>query len=153
MDDADARIIAELQSGLPDSATPYADAARTLGMSADELLDRLRRMRESGLLRSVRAVLDQRKVGFSGNALAAWTIPESRVEEVGALFAERAEVSHCVLRRGTDDWSYNLYTMIHTDTMEHCRNLVDEMTEASGITERVVLETVRELKKTAPRYL
>lgn len=153
MDDADARVIGELQSGLPGSVTPYADAAVALGMSTDELLGRLRRMHKSGLLRSVRAVLDQRKLGFAGNALVAWMIPDDRIEEVGALFAERAEVSHCVLRRGTDDWPYNLYTMIHTDTMEHCRDLVDEMTEASGITERVVLETVRELKKTAPRYL
>ena len=152
MNDADARVIAELQSGLPGSATPYADAALILGMSTDELLDRLRRMRESGLLRSVRAVLDQRKVGFAGNALVAWMVPESRVDEVGVLFSEWAAVSHCVLRRGADDWPYNLYTMIHTDTMEHCRDLVDEMAQAGGVGDRVVLETVRELKKTAPRY-
>jgi len=67
MDEADRRIIAELQGGLSDSVTPYTDAAHALGMSTDELLERLAGMRDAGVLRGVRAVLDHRKLGFRGN--------------------------------------------------------------------------------------
>lgn len=152
VDEADRRIIRAMQKGLSDSMTPYADAAGTLGMDAGELIRRLERMRERGVLRGVRAVLDQRRMGFEGNVLVAWAVPSGRTGEVGQLFALRAEVSHCVLREAAPDWPCNLYTMIHAESALRCRDVVKEMARASGIGEYVPLETVRELKKSPPEY-
>ena len=152
MDESDRRIIAELQGGLADSATPYADAARSLGISVDELLERLGRMRDAGVLRGVRAVLDHRKLGIQGNVLVAWAVPDERTDEVGELFASWAEVSHCVLRRPAPDWPYNLYTMVHAESASRAGAVVAEMAQAGRIADHVLLETVRELKKTPPRY-
>ena len=152
MDDTDRRIIATLQAGLSTSPTPWADAADAFGIGVDALLERLERMKAEGVLRGVRAILDQRRLGVEGNVLVAWRVDADRVDEVGALFASRAEVSHCVLRTTAPDWPYNLYTMIHASTPDAARTVVGEMQAASGITDSVSLETVRELKKTAPRY-
>lgn len=152
MDEADRRIIAEVQGGLSESMTPWADAARAAGVEVDELLRRLEAMRRTGVLRGVRAVLDQRRLGLEGNVLVAWVVPEGRTDEVGMLFASRPEVSHCVLREAASDWPYNLYTMIHTPSRERADAVTDEMAAASGITDHVRLETLRELKKSPPRY-
>jgi DNA-binding Lrp family transcriptional regulator len=152
MDDTDRRIIAVLEPGLPDSATPYEDAAEALGLDPDELLRRLEGMRRSGVLRAVRAVLDQRKLALEGNVLVAWAVPEERVDEVGRLFSLRRDVSHCVLRDAADDWPYNLYTMIHARTSDEAIAVVRALAQSSGVTEHVALETLRELKKVPPRY-
>ena len=152
MDETGRRIVAELQGGLSDSTTPYADAASALGMETGDLIRRLEQMRESGVLRGVRAVLDQRRMGLEGNVLVAWEVPSGRTDEVGRLFASREEVSHCVLREGSRDWPYNLYTMVHAGTAGRCGDVVKEMARASGISAYVLLETVRELKKSPPEY-
>lgn len=152
MDETDRRIVAELQAGLSESPTPWADAARALGLSADELIERLERMRDAGVLRGVRAILDQRRLGLEGNVMVAWRVTAERVDEVGRVFAARREVSHCVLRTTATGWPYNLYTMVHAATLERARAVVREMTRAAGVTEHVSLETVRELKKSPPRY-
>jgi len=152
MDETDRRIIAGLGDGLPDSETPYEDAARSLGIGPEELLSRLEGMRESGVLRAMRAILDHRKLGLQGNVLAAWAVPEERVDKVGELFSRRREVSHCVLRECSGDWPYNLYTMIHARTPAESRRVVRELARSSGVKEHVALETLQELKKAPPRY-
>jgi DNA-binding Lrp family transcriptional regulator len=152
IDETDRRIIRRLERGLSESMTPYADAAASLGIQTEELIGRLERMSRSGAIRSLRAVCDQRLLGFAGNVLVAWAVPPRRVDEVGGVFAARREVSHCVLREDAPDWPYNLYTMVHARTIERAEAAVAEMEEASGVSDRVVLETVRQLKRTPPGY-
>jgi DNA-binding Lrp family transcriptional regulator len=152
MDETDRRIIAGLEDGLPDSPTPWEDAARALGIAPGDLLARLEEMRRSGVLRAVRAVLDQRKLGLDANVLVAWAVPEERADEVGELFLLRREVSHCVLREPADDWPYNLYTMIHARSAAEADSAVRELARSSGVAGHVALATLRELKKTPPRY-
>jgi len=152
MDETDRRIVAECAGDLPGSMTPWAEVAASLGIGVEELIRRLERMRQSGVLRGVRAVLDQRALGLEGNVLVAWEVGEDRLDEVARLFASRREVSHCVLRAPAPGWPYTLYTMIHAESAQRAQAVVDEMAQGSGIRECVRLETVRELKKSPPRY-
>jgi len=153
MDETDRRIIAVLQGGLSASTRPWRDAAERVGLEVDDLIDRLERMREEKILRGVRAILDQRKLGLEGNVMVAWRVDAERVDTVGERFAARREVTHCILRTTAPGWPYNLYTMIHAATPDAARAVVREMAQAGGVTEFVPLETVRELKKTPPRYV
>ena len=152
MDETDRRIIADLEGGLPDSPTPWEDAARSLDIAPGDLLARLEEMRRTGVLRAVRAVLDQRKLGLDASVLVAWAVPEERADEVGRRFSLRRDVSHCVLRDRADDWPYNLYTMIHARSAAEADSAVRELSRSSGVTAHVALATLRELKKTPPRY-
>lgn len=51
------RIIQELQGGLPVVAEPYRDLAKRLGLSEDDLLEKIRGLRQSGFLRRLGAIL------------------------------------------------------------------------------------------------
>ncbi|HUV39056.1 MAG TPA: Lrp/AsnC family transcriptional regulator [Planctomycetota bacterium] len=153
MDEIDRRIIAAVQGGLGTSMTPWQDAAGRLKLAPEELVGRLERLRGEGVLRGVRAVLDARKLGVEGGVLVAWRVPDERVDAVGALFAARPEVTHCVLRTAAPDWPYNLYTMIHAETSERAHAVVRELVDASRCDDVAILETVRELKKSPPRYV
>ncbi len=152
MDSRDRRIVEALRADFPASSRPYAAIAKRLGMTEAAVLRRLRRLKRLGLLRSVRAALDQTRLGLKGNVLVAWNASERRADSVGRRFAKRPEASHVVLRDGTSDWPYNLYTMVHAPTLAAARRVVREMARAGGLTDYVELVTRRELKKSAPRY-
>lgn len=132
--------------------TPYADAAKTVGISEEELLARVRRMKEKGILRRFGATLRHQKVGYLANAMSAWVVPEDRLEEVGRILASCPQVTHCYERPPREDLPYNLYAMIHGRTPEDCRRVAGEVARSTGIQHYVLLFSSRENKKSSMRY-
>lgn len=146
-------ILSRVQGTLPDSATPFKDIADEVGVSEDEVLSLLRRMKDSGEIRRFGATLRHQKAGYSHNAMVAWKIPQDwDVEEIGKLAASRPEISHCYIRKTYPEWQFNLYTMIHGKNPGDHARVVAELSEATGLTEYDVLESVKELKKTSMIY-
>lgn len=151
--DVKQRILAALQEGLPRSRTPYSDLARRIGISTDELLRVLKAWQQDGTIRRMGAIVDHFQVGFGEGAMVVWKVAAERTEEIGALFAGFAEVSHAYERQTAPGWEYNLYTMVHGTTQEAVRRTVERMSQAAGVSEYRILSTRRELKKAAPRYV
>ncbi len=75
-DELDREVIRATQGDLPVVSEPYVEAAATLGMSVDALLEHLAGMRERGILRRVAAILYHRRAGFSANGMGVWRVPE-----------------------------------------------------------------------------
>ena len=151
--DKERKILAMTQGTLPDDAAPFADIARRADATEDEVLDLLRRMKASGEIRRFGATLRHQKAGYAHNAMVAWRIPDGEdVDAVGETMAARPEISHCYIRRTTPEWTYNLYTMIHGQSPGDHARVVAELSEATGLTDYDVLESVRELKKTSMVY-
>jgi DNA-binding Lrp family transcriptional regulator len=147
------RILAALQEGLPASRTPYSDLARTVGITTDKLLKMLDEWRRDGTIRRLGAIVDHFRVGAGEGAMVVWKVAAERTEEVGAVFAGFAEVSHAYERRTAPGWECNLYTMVHGTTPELVRRTVERMSRAAGVSEYLILATRKELKKVAPRYV
>jgi len=152
-DERERRIVAALQGGLPRSRTPFADVAREIGISTDELLAVLDRWTRDGTIRRLGAIVDHFQVGLGEGAMVVWKVEEGRAAQVGAIFAGFAEVSHAYERATAPGWEYNLYTMVHGTTAEAVRRTVARMSAAAGVSEFLVLTTRRELKKVPPRYV
>ncbi|WP_461209703.1 siroheme decarboxylase subunit beta [Desulfocurvus sp. DL9XJH121] len=147
------RILAIVQADLPDGPEPFAEIARRTGATEDEVLELLRGMKASGEIRRFGATLRHQKAGYAHNAMVAWRVPEGAdVDAVGQTMAARPEISHCYIRRTTPEWTYNLYTMIHGQSPGDHARVVAELSEATGLTDYDVLESVRELKKTSMVY-
>lgn len=148
----DRKIVRLLQGDFPLVAEPYKALAAEIGMTEEELLTRISAMREEKKIRKMGAVLRHREVGFTSNSLCVWNVPDERVDEVAKRMAEHPRVSHCYDRNRTDDWPYNLYTMIHGYSRAECEGIAAELAAATGIDERRMLYTRREWKKTSMRY-
>lgn len=93
IDDVDAMIINGFQGGFPISPRPYADAAATLGLDEQDLIDRLARLKESGALSRFGPLYNAERSG-GAVTLAAMEVPAERYEEVAALVNARDEVAH-----------------------------------------------------------
>jgi len=151
-DPTDRRIIAALQGDLPRGREPYAEIAADLSLSPDELLRRVELFRRRGWLRRIAAVVAHRKAGVEGNAMVVWEIPEERIEEAGRALAGFEAVTHCYARAPAKGWPYRLYSMVHAPTREEALDTVGRIARAAGLGRHKVLFSVREFKKTSPRY-
>ena len=151
--DVERRILAALQGGFPRSQTPYKDAARQAGVSAEQLLAVLTDWKDQGKLRRIGSIVHHEKVGLSGGAMVAWLVDPEQVERVGTTLAGFKEVSHAYERRTAENWPYNVYTMVHGTDMQAVKKTVERMSETSAVSNYRILNTERELKKVPPTYI
>ncbi len=149
MDDIDLFLVRELQGELPFSPDPYGDIAHRTGCSVDEVLLRLNRMRETGALKRVGAILKHRNIGFSANGMLVCLLSEEHVDAAGHKLAERSEVSHCYRRTPYPDWPYNLYAMIHGTSEEEVLQVVEDFVREEAVEIYDTLFSTEELKKSS----
>jgi len=152
LDDLERRIIHYLQRDLPLTARPFDVLAGKVGISEEELLERIKLQKEQGILRRFGASLVHQLAGLKANAMVAWYVPEDKIDEMGSLMATFKEVSHCYQRRIQGKWKYNLFTMVHGKSKRDCQGIARRIAEKTGIKDYVLLLTLKEYKKTSPEY-
>jgi len=145
-------VVRALQGNLPLVEEPFAPVAEAAGCGPDELLGLLREWHRAGVLRRVALLVRHRRIGFTGNAIAAWAVPAERVEPVGLMLAARRPVTHCYERRPHAAFPPNLYAMLHARGDERVREMFRELSAEAGLSQGVLLRSVREYKKTSLRY-
>jgi DNA-binding Lrp family transcriptional regulator len=146
-DIVDQKIIRRVQDDFPLTRDPYRLMAEEIGISEEELLARLRRMKAMGILRKMGAVLQHKVAGFHGNALCCWRVQEDRVNGVAARMAACSYISHVYMRQTHEKWPYNLYTVFHSHTREECLDLIEAMAKEVGLTEYRVLFSRKNWKR------
>ena len=70
MDATDKSILSVLQNEFPICVKPYDILAEKLGLTVDELWDRINKMMDSGVIRRIGASLDSKKLGYSSTLAA-----------------------------------------------------------------------------------
>ena len=150
--EAEKDAIRGMQEDLELVPRPYDKIAQQLDMSTAELFALAKDFQDRRIMRRFSAVLHHRRSGFKANAMIVWKVPEERGEEVGMIMAAHDAVTHCYERPTFPDWPYTHFTMVHATTPEGCEEINNEISEATGITERLVLYSSREYKKTRVRY-
>ncbi len=152
MDEIEKKALKVASGDLPVIDRPFDVWAENIDVSVSELLSVLKKSVLDGTIRRFGAVLSHQKAGLKHNAMVAWKVPNDDVDRVGAGMARFGEVTHCYLRAATEDWPYNIYTMIHAQTRGGLFKVVEEISKNTGVLEFLVLETIKELKKTSPDY-
>jgi siroheme decarboxylase len=153
-DEDDIALIRTLQGPMEATARPYDAAAGELGISTEELLDRLRGMVDRKILRRVAAILYHRRAGFSANGMGVWKVPEDEIMTTGAKMASFRGISHCYQRPTYEDWPYSVFTMAHGRSKEECDAILDSIAEECGVgpEDRATLYSSTEYKKIRLHY-
>ena len=93
LDATDLAILNALQSGFPLSPRPFAEAGAALGLSEDELIDRIESLKDKGAITRFGPLFDAAAMG-GAFCLCAMAVPADRFEEVTTLVNAHREVAH-----------------------------------------------------------
>jgi DNA-binding Lrp family transcriptional regulator len=154
LDELDRRLIVATQAGLPLVTQPYAALAETLGISSEEVQQRLAAMLASGAIRRIGVVPNHYALGYRFNGMTVWDVDDAQVDSLGEKVGALPFVTHCYRRpRHLPDWPYNLFAMVHCRSRADADRLVEEIARLLGTACRTrdVLFSSRILKKTGLR--
>ncbi|RDB44287.1 Lrp/AsnC family transcriptional regulator [Halomonas sp. DQ26W] len=128
LDAVDRRIINRLQDGLPLVESPFAAVAAELKLSEGELLYRLERLRDSGILSRFGPMYHAERLG-GGLTLAALEVPEADFERVTAAVNAFPEVAHNYRR----EHRLNMWFVLATETPEGIAEAIEAIEAATGL--------------------
>lgn len=152
--DFDRELIAATQTGLPMVARPYEAVGAMLGVSGQQVCERLAGMLEEGLIRRIGAVPNHYRLGYVANGMTVWNVDDSLVDALGERVGALPAVSHCYRRpRRLPLWPYNLFAMVHGRTREQVELLAHDIRDLLGDTcsGSDILYSTAILKKTGLR--
>jgi len=154
LDATDRCLIVATQGGLPRVSRPYDALAEQLGIASDEVLQRLQRMLDRGVIRRIGAVPNHYAIGYTANGMSVWDVDDERIDELGAKVGALEFVTHCYRRpRRLPDWPYNLFAMVHSATRDEVELRVARIATLLGPACRAhdILYSTAILKKTGLR--
>ena len=154
IDALDRRIIVATQGGLPLVPRPYHAVAEQLGLDAAEVMARMRRMLDRGMIRRIAAVPNHYALGYRANGMSVWDVADDAVADLGPKVGALAFVTHCYRRpRRLPLWPYNLFAMVHAATRDEVGARVAEIAALLGKAVRAhdILYSSGILKKTGMR--
>lgn len=151
--DQEKAILRIAQKNIPDSLTPYADIAKLCGVTEEQVINLLTRLKEEGAIRRFGAMIRHHKTDWVYNAMVAWKVDASDLDTCGTIAAGIPTISHVYYRPcDNPEWPYTLYTMIHGKEPDDCKRVIAQLIEISPLREHVVLNSLKELKKVSMTY-
>jgi len=148
----DKEFIRELQKDLDIVDKPFSKTAQKLGMTEEQIFEKLKYYEEIGVMRRFAAILRHRDLGFVANGMIVWKVPEERITEVGVKLGSFPQVSHCYQRPVYPDWPYNVFSMIHCKSEDEAHQVAKTIQNQINVEEYMILFSSREFKKTRVEY-
>lgn len=150
--ESDKEFVRELQKDIRIIDEPFAESAKNLGITEDELFAKIKYYEEIGVMRRFAAILRHRQAGFTANGMIVWKVPSGRIKEVGTKLGAFPQVSHCYERPTYEDWPYNVFSMIHCKTQKEAEGMARDIQRHINVPEYNILFSSREFKKTRVKY-
>jgi DNA-binding Lrp family transcriptional regulator len=149
MDEIDNKLLTEMTKGIPLTGEPFSEIGQQLGITQQEVINRLVRLKQEGVIRRFGASIKPNSIGYSANALVAWKAPEKRISDIGEYLSKIPEISHCYERKTVlGRWDFNLYTVIHAQERENIHRIVNQLSFELNMKEYKILFSERDLKRT-----
>lgn len=97
LDPLDRAILNRIQSDFPITARPWQAVAEALGAAEAEVIDRVRRLKQAGLIRRIGGNFVPGKLGYVSTLCAA-RVPAEQIEPFAAAVNRHPGVTHNYLR-------------------------------------------------------
>jgi DNA-binding Lrp family transcriptional regulator len=115
----DLELIIAVQSGLPLVSRPYQQIAQQLQLTETLVIQRLKKLKQQGLIKRLGVIVNHRQLGYQANAMVVFNIPDAEVSFVGKKMSQFDFINLCYRRpRHENIWPFNLFCMIHGKTRE-----------------------------------
>ena len=141
MDKLDKEILNEIQWTFPLVPRPYFDIAKKFQISEEALMQRLRELKKSGIVRQLSAIFDTRRLGYK-SALVAMAIDPDKLEFVAGQVNRHPGVSHNYER----NHEYNLWFTLAVPPGSDLKSEIDKFSKLRGIRKIRMLPTIKLFK-------
>jgi DNA-binding Lrp family transcriptional regulator len=131
VDEADRKILNAIQSEFPIRERPYEELGRQVGLSEEDVLKRVKRLRELGIIRRIGGNFHSSKLDFTSTLCAA-KVPEEKLERFVEVVNRYPGVTHNYLR----NHEFNVwFTFIapSSELIEHSLREISELTEVKEV--------------------
>jgi len=118
----DKKIINQLQGGFPLCEDPWGELEKTLKIPADEIISRIKKMQEDGLISRFGPMYHAEKMG-GGLTLAAMKVSKERYDEVTEIVNGFSEVAHNYER----DHELNMWFVVATERPEQIKQVIEKI--------------------------
>jgi DNA-binding Lrp family transcriptional regulator len=128
MDNMDRRLLNRIQSNFPISPRPYERIGEELGISEKEVIQRMIRLKECGIIRRIGGNFFPHKLGFVSTLCAA-KVPEGK----HALFAATVNRYPGVTHNYTRENAFNVWFTFIAPSMSVIENNLQDIASATGV--------------------
>jgi siroheme synthase-like protein len=126
LDKIDKRLLNILQTEIPLKREPFAAIANGLGITEQETIDRVNRLKSSRMIRYISPIFNAGRLGYV-STLVSVSVPEDRVEEVVHFVNALPGVSHNYQRKHSYNIWFTLTLPENVDRGEVLRKLKDDI--------------------------
>jgi len=151
----DYQLVAAIQGGLPLVEHPYAEVGEQIGLTESEVIHRIDKMKQSGIIKRLGVIVRHHELGYVANAMVVWDIPDEELDHVGKQLGLQPCVTLCYERpRRLPEWPYNLFSMVHgtsqSGVIQRISGMIDDL-GLDGIDYQVLFSGQR-FKQRGARY-
>lgn len=130
LDDLDKAILNLIQSSFPITPRPYAAVGESFGLSETEVVTRVQRMIDDGVIRRIGANFNSRKLGYTSTLCGAHVPPEG-IDQFIQVVNKYPGVTHNYLRRH----HLNIWFTLIAESTQRIDQILAEIGQKSGIAE------------------
>ena len=141
MDEIDKKILNILQKEFPLVEQPFLVVAEKCGISEEETLSRIQKLKDEGIIRRIGAVFDGVKLGRVSTLCAA-RVPEEKIDGFVQIVNANKDVTHNYRRNN----EYNIWFTVSAATAGELEAFLADVKEKTGITDILDMRAVRTFK-------
>ncbi len=141
LDDVDKAIINRIQSDFPIASRPYLELANELNLTEKEVLNRVMRMKNDGIIRRIGGNFVPDKLGFVSTLCAA-RVPDDRIEHFAKIVNRYPGVTHNYQREN----QYNVWFTFISPSMDEIETNLKKIAAESGVSDILNLPATKVFK-------
>lgn len=141
LDRKDRLILNEIQRNFPVTPRPFLALARRLRLGEKEIIERVQKLKDAGIIRRIGASFSARAVGFTSTLCAA-RVPGQKIEKFVAVVNTYPGVTHNYEREG----DYNLWFTLIAPSRKRINQILAEISRKSGVKEILNLPASKTFK-------
>lgn len=141
LDDTDKAILNAIQSDFPLATRPFSVIGRQVGLAESEVIDRVRRLKQGGIIRRIGGNFVPEKLGYVSTLCAA-SVPEEKLDTFAQAVNEYTGVTHNYVRENT----FNVWFTFIAPSRNTIAESLAEISRKTGVKTIINLPATRVFK-------
>jgi len=130
LDQTDKALLNRIQSDFPITSRPFQTIADELGLDETDVIQRLGKLKDEGIIRRIGGNFSPEKLGFVSTLCAA-SVPDERVDDFARVVNRYAGVTHNYLREN----KFNIWFTFISPSMEEIVDNLKAISRETGISD------------------